>query len=215
MRLLNLRSTILPVIMVLALMSSVSFSRADSLPSAEEFPFVYLFHLYYDNGRLLADKDFEFKYDLIADQFVQPQLDTDKPFKGEVIGISGSIIGNFKFNPPVAKGKVSVKGPHFSNASKVNFYNDKDELLLTVEVSESSVCNEDGVCNSETGEDDQNCSSDCKITPTTTITPKPQPSLLGKIFSLTNLLGLIVAAILIFLFRWLKRKKQNVLPPQI
>ena len=74
MRLLNLRSTILPVIMVLALMSSVSFSRADSLPSAEEFPFVYLFHLYYDNGRLLADKDFEFKYDLIADQFVQQDV---------------------------------------------------------------------------------------------------------------------------------------------
>ena len=213
MKLANLKSITLPILIVLALTSPSSFSRADSLSPAEAFPFVYLFHLYYDNGRLLADKDFEFKYDLIADQFIQPQLDTIKSFKGEVIGISGSIIGNFKFNPPVAKGKVSVKGPHFSNASKVNFYNDKDELLLTVQVSESSVCNEDGVCNSDTGEDSQNCSNDCKATPTET--PKDQPSLLGRIFSLTNLLGLTVAAILIFLFRWLKRKKQNVLPPQI
>src|SRR3989344_9696960 len=211
MRLSNLKNIILPILVILALMSPISFSRADSLLSEEEFPFVYLFHLYYDSGRLFADKDFEFKYDLIADQFVQPQLDTDTRYKGEVVSVSGNIIGNFKFDPPVDRGKISAKGQHFSNASKVNFYNDKDELLLTIQVSESSVCNEDGVCGADTGENSQNCPSDCKITPAITITPKPQPSLLGRIFSLTNLLGLTVAAILIFLFRWLKRKKQNVL----
>jgi len=214
MKLVNLKSITLPILIVLALMSPSYFSRADSLPPAEEFPFVYLFHLYYDNGRLLADRDFEFEYDLVADQFVQPQLDADMPFKGEVVSISGSIIGNFKFDPPVARGKISVKGPHFSNASKVNFYNDKDELLLTVQVSESSVCNEDSICNSDIGEDNQNCSSDCKITPTTTAVPEPQPSLLVRIFSPINLVGLAVVVALVFLFRWLRNKK-NELPPQI
>ncbi|MBI2065442.1 MAG: hypothetical protein HYT62_05360 [Candidatus Yanofskybacteria bacterium] len=208
MNLANLKNVILSVLMISALMSPGSFSRADSVTPAEEFPFVYLFHLYYDNGRLLADKDFEFKYDLIADQFVQPQLNTAKPFRGEVVSISGSIIGNFKFDPPVAKGKISVKGPHFSNAGKVNFYNDKDELLLIIQVSESSVCNEDKICNADTGESNQNCPSDCKTVPTET--PKAQPSLLGRVFSLTNLLGLAVVIILVFLFRWLRSRKNEI-----
>ena len=214
MRLSNLKSIILPVLVVLALVIPTSFSMADSLPPAEEFPFVYLFHLYYDNGRLFADKDFEFKYDLIADQFVQPQLNTAGPYRGEIVSMLGNVVGNFKFDPPVAGGKISVKGPHFRNAGKVNFYNDKDELLLTVQVSESSVCNEDSICNSETGENAQNCSSDCKITPTTTAVPEPQPSLLVRIFSPINLVGLAVVAAFVFLFRRLRNKK-NEIPPQI
>ena len=194
------------------LISPASFSRADSLSSAEEFPFVYLFHLYYDNGRLFADKDFEFKYDLVADQFVQPQLDINEPFRGEVVSVSDSVIGNFKFDPRITGGKISVKGPHFSNAGKVNFYNDKDELLLTIQVSESSVCNEDGICNTDTGESSQNCSYDCKTTPTPTITPEPQLSVWSRMFSLVNLLGLVIVIALAFLFRWLRNKK-NELPP--
>lgn len=198
------------MLIILALMSPSSFSRADSLPPAEEFPFVYLFHLYYDNGRLLADKDFEFKYDLIADQFVQPQLNTATPYRGEVVGVSGGIIGGFNFEPEVVEGKISVRGPHFSNAEKVNFYNDKGELLLTIQVSESSVCNEDGICNADIGESSQNCPSDCKVAPTKT--PKTQPSLLGRIFSLTNLLGLAAVIILISLFRWLRNRKNETYP---
>jgi len=208
MKLANLKSITLPILIVLALTSPSSFSRADSLSPAEAFPFVYLFHLYYDNGRLLADKDFEFEYDLVADQFVQPQLNTATPYKGEIVSILGNVVGNFKFDPPVARGKISVKGPRFGNASKINFYNDKDELLLTVQVSESSVCNEDSICNLDFGEDNQNCPSDCKAIPTET--PKAQPSLLGRIFSLTNLLGLMVVVILAFLFRWLRNKKNEI-----
>ncbi len=134
--------------------------------------FSYRFHLYYDNGQLFADRDFEFKYDLIAEQFTSETLTTQAPYKGEIVNVQNEIKATFQFdpkqgNPRFAKGKISVKGPYFADASSAKFYNDKGELLLTLNLSGSSFCNDDGTCNSDVGENYQNCPNDC---------PKPSPS---------------------------------------
>src|SRR3989344_6635606 len=131
--------------------------------------FSYLFHLYYENGRLLADRDFEFKYDIIGAGYEPPSATTEFPYRGEIINFAGEVARNFIFDPRsgdvhFTKGKVSVKAPYVADGQKAVFYNFQNEALLTVSVSESSYCNDDGICNSDRGEDSLSCPKDCRQT---------------------------------------------------
>ena len=142
----------------------------------------YFFHLYYDNGQLLADRDFEFKYDIIAEEFVPETLNTQFPFKGEVINFKSEVASEFLFDPrrgdiSFLKGKILVKAPYVPDGQKAVFYDSQGRTLLTIFVGESSFCNDDGVCNSERGEDNKTCSNDCKALPTT---DNRQPTTEGK-----------------------------------
>ena len=137
---------------------------------------VYLFHLYYDNGQLFADRDVQFKYDVLPEMFVSEILNTQFPYKGEVINLKGEVAETFQFdprkgNPKFLKGTFSVKAPYVPDGQKVNFYNAQGNQLLSIFVSESSFCNDDGVCNPDTGEDTKTCPSDCKITTPVPIEP--------------------------------------------
>src|SRR3989344_4999446 len=91
------------------------------------FAYVYLFHLYYDNGQLFADRDAKFKYDMIAEIFVPETLTTQFPFRGEVVNLRGEVVETFQFdprqgNPKFLKDKILVKAPYFADGQKVNFY---------------------------------------------------------------------------------------------
>ncbi len=145
----------------------------------------YLFHLYYDNGQLLADRDFEFKYDVIPEEFQPETIVTPFPYKGEVVNFLGQVAETFQFDPGsygnspgekrlLVKGKISVKAPYVPDARKVVFYDSQGRALLTVFVDESSFCNDDGVCNSERGEDSKTCPNDCRGLPTTDNQSPPQ-----------------------------------------
>src|SRR3989344_4214622 len=148
----------------------------------------YLFHLYYDNDQLFADRDFEFKYDVIPEEFVPETYNTQFPFKGEIINFKNEVAAEFLFDPGsygnnpgekrlLVKGKISVKAPYVPDGQKAVFYDSQGRTLLTVFVSESSFCNDDGVCNSERGEDNKTCSNDCKALPTV---DSQQPTTEGK-----------------------------------
>ncbi|MBI2062495.1 MAG: hypothetical protein HYT64_02300 [Candidatus Yanofskybacteria bacterium] len=133
----------------------------------------YLFYLYYDNGQLFADRDVQYKYDVIPEKFVPETLSTQFPYKGEVINLKGEVAETFQFdprrgNPKFLKGKISVKASYMPDGQKVVLYNYQGDALLTIFVSESSFCNDDGVCNPDVGEDTKTCPSDCKIS-----TPPP------------------------------------------
>ncbi len=133
--------------------------------------FVYIFHLYYDNGQLVADRDFEFTYDVVPEEFVPETVNTQFPFKGEIINLNNQVAETFQFDPrrgdpKFLKGKISVKAPYAPDGEKAVFYNYQGDALLTVFVSESSFCNDDGVCNVDNGEDENTCPTDCKgVTP--------------------------------------------------
>lgn len=139
----------------------------------------YLFFLYYDNGQLFADRDFEFKYDIIPEVFVPETPNTQFPYKGEIINLKGEVAGTFQFdprqgNPQFLKGKIAVKAPYVPDGEKAVFYDSQGRSLLTVFVSESSFCNDDGVCNSDVGEDTKTCPSDCRIlTSVPTVSTEP------------------------------------------
>ncbi len=202
-------------IIFLGVFGLVGNSLSDSV-GFQDAGFTYSFHLYLDQqSKLIKDRDFSFPFDLIAKEYDKPESGTPV-YKGEILSVRGAVLADFEFYPKT--GKVTVEAPYFANAKTANFYNPDNVKLLEIDLAPGGpVCNEDGICNSDTGENNQNCPNDCKVAPTTTITPKPTPpTLLSRIFSLTNLLGLLIVVALVFLFRWLKNKKQNVaLPPQI
>src|SRR3989344_1322590 len=104
-------------------------SHADVANNSNNF--IYLFHLYYDNGQLAADRDVKFKYDIIAEPYAMSTLSSASPYRGEIINFEDKILATFKFDPSIVRGRISVKGPYFADASRVNFYNNAGVLLLT------------------------------------------------------------------------------------
>jgi len=205
------------------------FNARDALVLGDVFAaqdsgvYSYLFHLYYDNGKLTVDKDFNSPFDLIAQDYQSLSISgavSGFSFSGELFSVKGNKIADFGIStvliPFGGKGKISSYAPYLSNAKKAIFYDFSGTQILEIDVAPGgAVCNEDEICNADTGEDSQNCPADCKIalTPTPTEISKPAPSLLGRIFSLTNLIGLAIVAALVWLFLWLKNKKQNVETP--
>lgn len=173
---------ILIVLLFLALFNFAFAGEGDRNPLASS----YIFYLYYDNGQLFADRDFEFKYDVIPEEFVPETVNTQFPYKGEIITFNDQIAGTFVFDPrrgdpAFTKGKLEVKAPYASDGDKAVFSDAQGNQLLTIFVSESSFCNDDGVCNVDNGEDENTCPADCKGTtplPPTTDTGSGQGGML-------------------------------------
>lgn len=179
---------------------------------------VYVFHLFYDNGQLLTNRDFEFKYDILIEKF-EPEEDRVGSFKAEILNFENKAVSNFQFDPQrgdsnFKKGDIEVKGPYFAEAAKVNFYNQNNNLLLTLSVAESSFCNNNKICNSDVGEDSKTCPSDCAA-PTSSPTPSPMtlPSFNSyDVFISPGFIGLVAALAGVLIWIFLKRRK-NTLPP--
>ncbi len=197
----------------------------ETLPWSSQF-YSYRFHLYYDNGQLFANRDFNFKYDIISDDFTQEVVSTTHPFRGEIVSGKEEVLSSFKFdpqkgNPVFKKGSIAVDGPYFTNAAKVNFYNNKNQLLLTLDVSGSSFCNDDGTCNSDVGENYQNCPNDCRppVTPTPVLTTIPGGGLFSQPLVLIILLVVIVVIVVLAVWFIIKKKRKiaesKEIPPSV
>lgn len=211
------------ILLVILFHGQNQFLAADETsPWSPQF-YSYRFHLYYDNSQLLADRDFEFKYDLVAEQFVPEALTTLVPYKGEIVNVQNETEATFQFDPKqgnskFTKGKISIKGPYFADAAKANFYNDKNQLLLTLDIGGSSFCNDNGTCNSDVGENYQNCPNDCPRPSPSPTYQSPAPSVWQNM-----LIPIIVAVVVIIavLVVWviIKRKRASAgqnqgLPPE-
>ena len=157
------------------LLAGFVFAEGDRSPLDSS----YLFYLYYDNGQLFANRDFEFKYDVIPEIYIPETINTQFPYKGEVINLKGEVAKTFQFDPrhgdpKFLKGALSVKAPYVADGQKVNFYDSQGNQLISVFVSESSFCNDDGICNPDVGEDTKTCPNDCKTSiPAPIITTEP------------------------------------------
>lgn len=135
-------------------------------------PASYLFHLYYDNDQLFADRDFEFKYDVIPEEYAVELYRTEFHFKGEIFNLKNESVFQFNFDPKrgdpgFIKGKIQIKAPYIPDGQKVVFYNNQGNSLVTIFVQDSSFCNDDSVCDFDKGEDDKTCPNDCSVPPTT------------------------------------------------
>lgn len=176
----------------------------------------YRFHLFYDNGRLSPDKDFEFSYDIVSQEFQQPNI-TGLTYRGIIVNFAKNTEGSFRFSPNKGdsnfkKGKIQVDAPYFADASNVKFYNDKDELILTLNLSGSSSCDDNNICDSDAGENHDNCPNDCKSTTATGLpSESPFPVVSGGISPIIKVVIAVVALLLIIMLIWfiIKKRKSN------
>src|SRR3989344_6697351 len=209
---------IFPIVLILFLIFPLmSFAISQS----DEDEYVYLFRLYYDNGQLFADRDVEFKYDIVAEKFVPETLNTQFPYKSEIINLKGEVANTFQFdprqgNPQFLKGTLSVKAPYVPDGQKAVFYNNQGDALLTIFVSESSFCDDDGVCNPDVGEDTKTCPSDCKqVLPVPVVSPEI-PAAGGRSGLLKSIVYLIIGLGVVaggwFGWKWWKGRQEPPMP---
>lgn len=186
-----------------------------AISSSEEDRYVYLFHLFYDNGQLFADRDFEIKYDIVAEEFVPEVLTTQFPFRGEIINFNNQSVSQFQFdprqgNPGFNKGKISIKAPYAPDGQKAVFYNNQGSQLLTIFIGESSFCNDDGVCNADRGENENTCPLDCrKATPVPTVPVETPGSGQGGIWK--SLIYVLIGGGILggwYGWKWYKRRQE-------
>ncbi len=220
---------IIKVAVISALVSSVLLANAafsaKPAPGTDISSLSYLFHLYYDNGQLFADRDFQIKYEVVESKFIPPAL-TSASYRGEVVNFKNKTVATFTFDPRQGnstfnKGKISIKGPYVADALQVNFLDNSSKQILSIFVSDSSFCNDDDFCNQATGENDKTCPNDCSKSKT----PAPIASTTVNQNSATASQGSDLITILIYVFvglaavavtwvgwRWWKNKKSSSFP---
>lgn len=201
---------------------SVSFAVTKPYPNDNLDLLSYVFYLYYDNGQVFGDRDYEVKYDIVNEIFV-PQVAVSGWYKFEILNSKSEVAETIQFdprqgNPAFLTGKIQVKGPYTPNGQRVIFYDDQNKQLLNLFMFEGALCNDDGSCSLGQGETEKTCPSDCvkKITtPLPTITPTPVDSGLDILGIVTYIFGgLAVAAGAWFGWKWWQKKKEeNFLPP--
>src|SRR3989338_353450 len=94
---------------MLFILPFVSFGQ-----EGDRAPASYIFHVYFDEGKLIADRDFQSPYDVSTDPYIQSVMATGFPYRGEVINFVGEVAAQFTFDPRNGdanfnRGKVSVK----------------------------------------------------------------------------------------------------------
>jgi len=176
----------------------------------------YEFHLYFDNDQLFADRDFQFKYDVSTQEYVEPALVTGFPYRGEIINFAGEAAANFKFDPrggdsSFKTGKISVRAPYVPDGQRAVFYDPQGNPVLTIPVSESSYCNDDGICNADRGEDGRSCPRDCRTSTTMPVPPAasaPTSTGTGGSYAL-GLVFMLIGVALIGGLWWLFKKRDS------
>jgi hypothetical protein len=201
-----------------SLVASSAFAIESSLGSE------YVFHLYFDNSKLVADRDYQFPYDVLGIPYEQPPIATGFPYHAEIVSLAGETVGSFKFDPRngnanFSSGKVSVYAPYVSDAKQVVFYDPQNTAVLTIPVNQSSFCNDDGICNEDRGETYQTCQRDCKATslpvPSTNDTTSPPPASSASTSGLVlGVIFMLLGVVLIGGVWWFMRKKSSTpMPP--
>ena len=211
------------LVSLLAVVFSLSAS-AVTKPSSEADmdSFSYVFYLYYDNGQLFADRDYEVKYDVVSEKFAQAES-AQGSYKVIVTNFRSETVKSVDFDPRagnanLTSGKIQIKAPYASDGQRATFYNNQGQQLVTIFVIDAALCDNNGVCNSGVGENEKTCSSDCRInrTPVASVVPTVLPSegldLNTILIYAVGGIGVVVVAWLIW--KWIKKKKEeNFLPP--
>ncbi len=215
---------------VSSILLTTAVFAAKPAPGADITNLSYVFHLYYDNGKLYSDRDYQIKYDVVEGKYI-PETVGATPYLGVILNFKDKVIDTFKFDP--GNGKISVKGPYAADAKVVNFFDNHGTQLLSLFVSDSSFCNDNDYCDQATGENDKTCPNDCNPAKTqpplasTSVNPNPanapnppgppgSSSASAKPGLMTILIyvftGLAAVAVAWVAWRWWKGRSSSSLP---
>ena len=207
----------LKLITYLLVLTSLAWPFSQVFASRDDGVYTYVFHLYFDNGKLVPDRDFKFSFDLVAASYKRPSPEVVTGYSLELISTQGAKLFTVKFTPPSARGKLTLQAQYFADAKTANFYNAQNQLLLAIDLAPSGpVCNDNGSCQTEVGENDKNCPSDCLVAavsltpePSAVVTPTPAGPSSGYsllTYSLVILILLILTVVVWFFWRWRKNR---------
>lgn len=199
-------------IFIISLSFFIGFLNFHAIASEKDSGiYTYIFHLWYDDGKLTTDYDVDFPFDLAAKEYQTISTPKDS-YSGKIISIKNSPLATVYFSPTSlvsgTSGKLSLEAPYFPNAKTAIFYDALGKELLTIDLAPSGpLCNEDGVCNANFGEDNQNCPADCqKINVEPKITPPiNEEKGASSLIILAMVLGLLAIAITV----WIIVKKRR------
>lgn len=196
-----------------ALVMFFGFANFSALASERDSGvYSYVFHLYYDRGSLKSDKSFEPPFELVAKQY---RLEHAMGFfSGEILSIKDESLAKFAFSlesvPVAGSGKITVEAPYFSNAKKVVF-STEGKILLTIDLAPGGpLCNEDGVCNVNFGEDIKNCPQDCSNLNVAAEPEKDVPATGSKNRMWPFIIIVAAVLVIIAVIGWIALKKGKV-----
>src|SRR3989344_2351317 len=216
------------IVIVSVLFLSFSIVSALTKPSsdADLNSLSYVFYLYYDNGQLFADRDYEIKFDVLNEVFAPESPTAESAYRGAILNFKGEIVKTFLFDPRAGKsgftaGKIMVRGPYVGDGLRAQFYDNQGKQSVTVFVSASALCNDDSLCDTAGGETEKNCSNDCKkprATPTPAVSIEPTSGFFTD-FDINTILIYLVGGVGVVAIAWFgwgwwkKRKEENFMPP--
>ena len=209
-------------ILSICLVSVFNYAGALTKPSPDSDPesLSYVFYLYYDNGQLFADRDFDIKYDILSEKFIEVSP-MPGMFRVEILNFKLETVKTINFDPKngnssFVRGKVQVKAPYVSSGMRAIFYSDQGQQLVNIFVNEVALCNSDGACNAIAGENEKTCPSDCKAQrPRPSIAP---PAVLEEpdvmMWVLYGVSGAVVIIGSWFGWKWWRKKREeSFIPP--
>lgn len=191
-------------LLLLLLIATTTNAQTEDFSSGE---FSYLFHVYYEGGRLSIDRDFKYPYDVVA----SPADEAAGPFKADIINFIGQVQTSATFN--LQEGKSDISIPFIANAKEVYFYNADGIRLLSVDLSGSSFCNDDNVCNQDVGENFRACPNDCEAVnlpvPTSDVgSPTPTTTSSKPLLPIIVIAGVLIGLAIIFYRFWINKNHQ-------
>ncbi len=135
----------------------------------EEAPSIYVLHLYYKNGVISLAPNYPMQYEILYQGESAPSSAPNGAYKLDVSSIRGASLATISFDPPAGSslGGASyfdVQAPYFADAKEVVVSTAAGKMVLSVDVSGSSYCNDDGKCDFLVGEDPLSCPNDCRGT---------------------------------------------------
>ena len=209
-------------VITLLLFSSTAFGATKPSSEADMSSLSYVFYLYFDAGQLVGDRDYQVKYDVISEKFA-PAEPVQNSYKVQIFNSRGEAVQSVDFDPKggnatFVQGKVQVKAPYVPNGVRASFFDNQDRQLMTIYISSVALCNDDGFCSSNDGENSKTCPGDCQQARASQ-TPIVTPDLTGEGLDMTTILiyvfsGLAVAVGAWFIWKWLKKKREeSFLPP--
>lgn len=169
-------------LITLAVLSIWQASSTLAATTFDQNDYVFVFHLYLnDKGQLTTNRNHQLSYETDFGPYQAEIIPSGVPaYQGDITNSKGSTVFQFRFDPRKGNAKytgpVDVKSPYYTTAQSVKFYDDKGQLVLTIDTGNTLSCVEDGVCDTET-ESFESCPTDCKGTPVSVVpTDEPLPS---------------------------------------
>ncbi len=175
--------------------------------------------LHYNNGEVTLSNIQLLERDA-PNRFFQPF----EAYTARIVAFNGSELYSRAFDFPLweydsteilDEVDFQLIAPYFNYMREFELYGKQGELILTADLSEYAVCNQNRVCNKDYGETKETCADDCtykEIMPTETEAPAEKaavekPSLKAEYIAIAAL-ALVLAVIIMVILKQQKKRQQ-------